>query len=105
RRSDPARRSRGTPPRSSTRLEERSKNAQRPLYPARNEPVSLETRRQQVARVRFTLLGPLEAWVDGERLPLGGAKQRALLAVLLLRPNEVVSSDRLIDELWAERPP
>ena len=35
-------------------------------------------------------------------LPLGGAKQRALLAVLLLHADEVVSSDRLIEELWAE---
>ena len=36
---------------------------------------------------------------------LGGAKQRALLAVLLLHRREVVSTDRLIDELWGERPP
>ena len=38
-------------------------------------------------------------------LPLGGAKQRALLAILLLNANEVVSSDRLIDQLWGEAPP
>ena len=36
---------------------------------------------------------------------LGGLKQRALLAVLLLNANEVVSNDRLIDELWGEQPP
>ena len=53
----------------------------------------------------FRLLGPLEVLDQGRVLPLGGAKQRALLAVLLLRPNEVVSVDRLIDELWGEEPP
>jgi DNA-binding SARP family transcriptional activator len=53
----------------------------------------------------FRLLGPLEVLDQGRVLPLGGAKQRALLAVLLLRPNEVVSIDRLIDELWGEEPP
>ena len=51
------------------------------------------------------ILGPLEVR-DGERvLPLGSARRRALLAVLLLHPNEVVAADRLIDELWGERPP
>ena len=37
--------------------------------------------------------------------PLGGAKQRALLALLLLRANELVPTERLVDELWGERPP
>jgi DNA-binding SARP family transcriptional activator len=55
--------------------------------------------------IDFRILGPLEVW-DGDRpLPLGGAKQRALLALLLLRANEVLSRDRLIDELWGEQPP
>jgi YVTN family beta-propeller protein len=53
----------------------------------------------------FRILGPLEV-VDQERpVRLGGPKQRALLAILLLRRGEVVSSDRLIDQLWGERPP
>ena len=42
---------------------------------------------------------------DGRGIPIGGAKQRALLALLLLHANEVVSRDRLIGELWGERPP
>ena len=51
------------------------------------------------------MLGPLEAR-DGERvMALGGARQRALLAILLLRAGEVVSVDRLIDELWGDEPP
>ncbi len=55
--------------------------------------------------MEFRILGPL-AVADGEReVALGGAKQRSLLAVLLLRRNQLVSSDRLVDELWGERPP
>jgi DNA-binding SARP family transcriptional activator/streptogramin lyase len=53
----------------------------------------------------FRILGRLEV-VEGDRpLVLGGPKQRALLAVLLLRRRETVSTDRLIDELWGERAP
>ena len=53
----------------------------------------------------FRILGPLEV-VDGEQtVALGGPRQRALLAILLLHANEVVSTDRLIDELWGEVPP
>jgi DNA-binding SARP family transcriptional activator/nucleotide-binding universal stress UspA family protein len=44
--------------------------------------------------------------VDGGRsLPLGGARQRGVLALLLTRPNRVVSTDRLVDELWGAQPP
>ena len=53
----------------------------------------------------FRILGPLEVVEQGRPLPLGGAKQRTLLALLLTRANEVVSSDRLIDELWGAQPP
>jgi DNA-binding SARP family transcriptional activator len=49
----------------------------------------------------FNILGPIEAVEGGRPLALGGAKQRALLGMLVLHANEVVSSDRLIDELWA----
>jgi DNA-binding SARP family transcriptional activator len=53
----------------------------------------------------FCVLGPLEARRDGLPVALGGTKQRALLAVLLLHAGEVVSTDRLIDELWGDEPP
>lgn len=53
----------------------------------------------------YLILGSLEV-SDGDRsVRLGGDKQRALLAVLLLHTGEVVSADRLIDDLWGERPP
>ena len=57
------------------------------------------------AEVAFRLLGPLEVEVGGATLALGGQKQRALLAVLLIHVGEVVATDRLVDELWGERPP
>jgi DNA-binding SARP family transcriptional activator len=53
----------------------------------------------------FRILGPTEVWDDGRQLQLGGPKQRAVLAVLLLDAGRVVSSDRLIDLLWGEQPP
>jgi DNA-binding SARP family transcriptional activator len=55
--------------------------------------------------VEFAILGPLEARVDGHQLGLGGPKQRAVLAILLLDANRPVSRDRLIDGLWGESPP
>jgi DNA-binding SARP family transcriptional activator len=55
--------------------------------------------------VEVRILGPLEVR-DGDRvLAVTGAKQRALLAMLALHANEVVSSDRLLDELWDQEPP
>jgi DNA-binding SARP family transcriptional activator/class 3 adenylate cyclase len=53
----------------------------------------------------FGLLGPLQVLGRDGPLPLGGAKQRALLALLLLNANRVVSRERLIDELWGDDPP
>ncbi len=52
------------------------------------------------------ILGPLEVRLEGgEPVALGGHRQRALLAILILHANEVVSTDRLIDQLWGEHPP
>ena len=51
------------------------------------------------------IFGPLEAAEGGRPLALGGAKQRSVLAVLVVHRGEVVSSDRLIDEVWGEHPP
>ena len=54
----------------------------------------------------FRILGPLEvADGTGRTLALGGAKQRALLAILLVNANQVVSAERLIDDLWGEEIP
>ncbi|MFL5799187.1 MAG: extracellular solute-binding protein [Actinomycetota bacterium] len=55
--------------------------------------------------MQFLLLGPLEARDDGSALPLGGPKQRVVLAHLLLQANRVVTAERLIDAIWGEDPP
>jgi DNA-binding SARP family transcriptional activator len=53
----------------------------------------------------FRILGPLEVTADAGPIALGGQKQRALLALLLLEANRVVSVDRILDALWGEQPP
>jgi WD40 repeat protein/DNA-binding SARP family transcriptional activator len=55
------------------------------------------------SRLEFRILGPLSVRLDGSPVPIGGPKQRALLALLLLSANRVVSRERLIDELFAEQ--
>lgn len=55
--------------------------------------------------MEFRLLGPLEVFFEGRPLALGAKKQRALLALLLLRANRVVPTHALIDGLWGEAPP
>jgi DNA-binding SARP family transcriptional activator len=55
--------------------------------------------------VEFRLLGSLEVVAGGTVAELGSPKQRALLAVLLLHPGELIPSERLIELLWPEDPP
>lgn len=55
--------------------------------------------------MEFRILGPLEVERDGQILSLGTGRQLALVAALLLHRNEVVSVDRLVDELWETSPP
>jgi DNA-binding SARP family transcriptional activator/class 3 adenylate cyclase len=62
-------------------------------------------RREYGGRIQFHVLGPLEVDAGGGPLPLGGPKQRAVLAHLLVRANEVVPAETLVDEIWGEEPP
>ena len=55
--------------------------------------------------MQLRVLGPLEVLAGGVSIPIGGGRQRKLLAILLLHPNEFVSSDRLIDDLWGDDRP
>ncbi len=55
--------------------------------------------------MEFRLLGPLEVEDNGEVISLGGAKQRTLFALLLLDRGRAVSTDRLVEEIWAGEPP
>ena len=54
-------------------------------------------------RMQFRLLGPLEAWRDGEPLRLGGGRQRALLALLVIHANELVTVEALVEQLFGEQ--
>jgi YVTN family beta-propeller protein len=55
--------------------------------------------------IDYRLLGPLEVAANGHTVEIGGLKQRTLLAILLLRANQAVPRDVLVDQLWGERPP
>jgi DNA-binding SARP family transcriptional activator len=55
--------------------------------------------------MEFRVLGPLEVIDGGVQLPLGGQKQRAFLARLILDAGQTVSMERLVDDLWGERVP
>ena len=55
--------------------------------------------------MEFRILGSLQVLAGERQIPLGGAQQREVLAILLLHRGEVVSVDRIVDELWGERPP
>lgn len=58
-----------------------------------------------VAVLRITLLGSVDVWVDGERVPLGSPRQRTLFAMLALEAGTAVPVDRLVDALWGETLP
>ena len=53
----------------------------------------------------FRVLGAVSVDAPRGAIELGGTKQRVLLALLLLHPNESVSRDRVIDLLWSDKPP
>jgi len=53
----------------------------------------------------YRILGPLEAFDGDRRVSLGGGRQRAVLALLLLHGNEALTRDVIVDELWGENPP
>jgi len=55
--------------------------------------------------IEFRLLGPLEARIGGRALDLGGNKQKAVLAALLLRAGDVVPIEQLVDDVWGNAPP
>ncbi len=63
------------------------------------------SRPSSVAAMEFRLLGPVEVIRGDRSVPLGGPRQRAVLAHLLLRANDIVPTDRLIDQIWGEEPP
>jgi predicted ATPase/DNA-binding SARP family transcriptional activator len=63
---------------------------------------AVETRKPTV---QILLLGPVELRIDGRDIALGGPRQRALLALLALRPGQILPADELVEEVWAGEPP
>ena len=59
----------------------------------------------EAGSAEFGILGPLEVLRYGRAVPLGGPRQRAVLAILLLEANRVVSMDRLAEDVWGSDPP
>ena len=55
--------------------------------------------------MEFRVLGPTELWSAGQRADLGAARERSVLAILLLTPRTIVPAEALIDRLWGTRPP
>ena len=70
-----------------------------------NELATHGRRRAFGGSIHFRILGPLEVDSGGGPVALGGPKQRAVLAHLIVRANELVSAETLVDELWGEEPP
>src|SRR2546422_1001730 len=101
--SAPSRRAKRRPTAPLRRRRRRTRAQNRPRAPINEESRGLEQPQRQ--GLEFRILGPLEVVRDGQLAPLAGKKQRALLAALIVRANEVVSTDRLIDDVWGENPP
>src|ERR1700750_1803611 len=67
--------------------------------------MAADTGAGQTELAEFGILGPLEVSRCGRAVPLGGPRQRAVLALLLLEANRVVSLDRLAEDVWGGHPP
>ncbi|MFD7451484.1 BTAD domain-containing putative transcriptional regulator [Kitasatospora sp. NPDC059827] len=59
----------------------------------------------QAPALRFQVLGPVQAWLDGKPLSLGSPQQQAVLTTLLLHSGRPVTTQDLVDALWGDRPP
>ena len=73
--------------------------------PSTSNEAWLATETTESEPIRFRILGALEAEIGEGALELGGRKQRAVLAALLLRAGGVLPDERLVDEVWGESPP
>src|SRR6266566_5273783 len=70
----------------------------------KRQPTAGKDLRSSLGLAEFRILGPVEAVEAGQTASLPAAKPRALLAILLLSRNRVVSVDRLVDDLWEDPP-
>ncbi|MFI6008305.1 AfsR/SARP family transcriptional regulator [Streptomyces sp. NPDC051243] len=76
-----------------------------PRVPEQRRVGSSAEATEPAAALRFSVLGPVRAWLGEEQLPTGSPQQRALLAALLLREGRTATAAELIDALWGEEPP
>ena len=76
-----------------------------PLIGRSSRGLGAERDRCYNRRVEFLVLGPVEARAGGSAVPLPRRQHRALLAALVVHAGEVVSTDRLVDDLWGDDPP
>ncbi|WP_329457329.1 AfsR/SARP family transcriptional regulator [Streptomyces sp. NBC_01497] len=76
-----------------------------PRVPEQRVPEKREAGLDDSRRLRFSVLGPVRTWSDGETLPPGSPQQRAMLAALLLREGRTATAAELIDALWGDEPP
>ena len=60
---------------------------------------------QRLESLRVGVLGPVRAWLSGRELPIGPPRQQAVLGMLAMRANRVVSRDELVDAVWGQRAP
>src|SRR6185437_4571402 len=77
----------------------------RAMRTGRVRSLSHRTREAYGPGMRFQVLGPLEVTRDNGPISLGGPKQRVVLAHLIVRANQMVPMDALIDQVWGEEPP
>ena len=82
-----------------------SRHRRDPVRDRHQRPGRRGNRRGDPVSFSYGILGPLEVRRDGALVDLGSGRQRALLAMLVLHAGEVVSADRIIDDLWGESPP
>src|SRR5690242_10876079 len=74
-------------------------------FTGRGGAMAADTLASETELAEFGILGPLEVSRCGRAVPLGGPRQRAVLAMLLLEANRVVSLDRLAEDVWGGHPP
>ncbi|WP_125263781.1 AfsR/SARP family transcriptional regulator [Streptomyces alboflavus] len=67
--------------------------------------MSVKTVTHLTGELSFNILGPLAVWSPAGSLPLGPARQRAVLSTLLLAPGQVVGAERLTEAIWPAGPP
>ncbi|TGA95318.1 BTAD domain-containing putative transcriptional regulator [Streptomyces sp. MZ04] len=75
-----------------------------PRVPEQRRPATGGTPEAEQAS-RFSVLGPVRAWLGAKQLSMGSPQQRALLAALLMRDGRTATASELIDAVWGDDPP